>query len=71
MSYLQVTVVILTEKLEEAKNRLHYNDHKAHLSFILVLVPSAGLAVRCGEVVLRVGLTPVRVKCLLGCSGGL
>uniref|UniRef100_A0A3Q3QZ91 Uncharacterized protein n=1 Tax=Monopterus albus TaxID=43700 RepID=A0A3Q3QZ91_MONAL len=52
---------ILTKQLKEAKYRLHDNDHKTHLSFILVLVPRAGLAVYRGEMVIGVCLTAVGV----------
>ncbi|TNN81363.1 hypothetical protein EYF80_008419 [Liparis tanakae] len=55
----QVPVVILTKQLEKAKDGLHDNNYKTHFSFVLVLVPSAGLAVGRVEVVLRVCFTPI------------
>lgn len=56
---LQVSVVILTEQLEEAQDRLHDDDDKAHLSIVLALVPGAGCAISRREVVIGVGLTAV------------
>lgn len=63
--------MILTEELEEAKDGLHDNNNKTHLSLVLVLVTRAGLALRRVEVVLGVGLTSVRVEGLLSGGRGL
>lgn len=66
MSDLQLTVVILTEKLHQAQDWLHDGDDDAHLIVILVFITRAGLSLCHVCMFVRFCLPPVRGEGLLG-----
>lgn len=72
MADLQISIVVLTEELHEAQDRLHDGDDDAHFALFLALIGGRDRRALGSRLVLfSFSFTPVSRERLLGDSGGL